>query len=298
MFGYTVLGSGIAALSTSQYSFRIETRWLQLERVTVPVKNLGSSFEGFKIALLGDFHLYPHTEIELIRRAVDMANDLKPDLVALLGDYVLDEADSIFELAPVLARLNAPYGVFSVLGNHDHWKGATIVRRGLEESGLPVLDNSGLTLSRGKDRIYLAGLGDGWMRRFDLSQALEKQPQDVPIILLIHEPDFADTFSADSRISLQLSGHSHGGQVRLPGIGAPVLPPYGRKYDQGLYRVQDMWLYTNRGIGVTVPPVRFNCRPEVTEMTLVSRPMNTMTFVASATASSSGSNDDAMSVTS
>lgn len=270
MFGYTVLGSGVAALSTYGYSFRMETQWLQLERVTIPVKNLGSSFEGFKIALLSDFHLYPHTEIELIRRALAMANDLKPDLVAILGDYVLDEADSIFELAPVLARLNAPHGVFSILGNHDHWKGATIVRRALEESGLLVLNNSGLTLSRGKDRIYLAGLDDGWVRRSNLSQALEKQPQGVPTILLMHEPDFADTFSADGRISLQLSGHSHGGQVRLPGIGAPVLPRYGSRYDQGLYRLQDMWLYTNRGIGVTRPPLRFNCRPEVTEITLVS----------------------------
>ncbi len=271
MFGYAVLGSGVAALITSQYSFRIETQWLQLERITIPVKHLGSSFDGFKIALLSDFHLYPHTEIELIQRAVDMANDLKPDLVALLGDYVLDEVDSIFELAPALARLNARHGVFSVLGNHDHWRGGRTVRRGLEESGLPVLNNSGLTLSRGKDRIYLAGLDDGWVRRSNLSQALEKQPQGVPTILLMHEPDFADTFSADGRISLQLSAHSHGGQVRFPGIGAPVLPPYGRRYDQGLYQVQDMWLYTNRGIGVTNPPVRFNCRPEVTEITLVSR---------------------------
>ena len=191
MFGYAVLGSGVAALGTYRYSLRIETQWLQLERVTIPVKNLGSSFDGFKIALLSDFHLYPHTEIELIRRAVAMANDLKPDLVALLGDYVLDEAASIFELAPALARLNARHGVFSVLGNHDHWKGGRIVRRGLEESGLPVLNNSGLTLSRGKDRIYLAGLDDGWVRRSNLSQALEKQPQDVPTILLMHEPDLS-----------------------------------------------------------------------------------------------------------
>ncbi len=271
MFGYSVLGSGVAALSTYQYSLRAETQWLQLERVTIPVENLGSSFDGFKIALLADFHLYPHTEIELIQRAVALANDLNPDLIALLGDYVLDEADSIFELAPALAQLNAREGVFSVLGNHDHWKGGRIVRRGLEESGLPVLNNSGLTLNRGQERIYLAGLDDGWVRRSNLSQALEEQPQGVPTILLMHEPDFADTFSADGRISVQLSAHSHGGQVRLPGIGAPVLPRYGRRYDQGLYRVQDMWLYTNRGIGVTHPPVRFNCRPEVTEITLAAR---------------------------
>lgn len=269
MFGYTALGSGVAALSTYQYSLRLETLWLELEKVTIPVKDLGPSFDGFKIALLSDFHLYPHTQIELIQRAVSMTNDLKPDLVALLGDYVLSDVDSIFELAPALSRLNARDGVFSVLGNHDHWQGGKTVQKGLEESGLPVLNNSGLTLNRGQERLYLAGLDDGWVRRSNLSRALEKQPPDVPTVLLMHEPDFANAFSSDGRISVQLSSHSHGGQVRLPGLGAPVLPPYGRKYDQGLYRVGEMWLYTNRGIGVTNPPVRFNCRPEVTEVTLV-----------------------------
>ena len=268
MLGYSVVGSGVAALGVYRYSSRIETGWLEIERVTIPVKNLGSSFEGFKIVLLSDFHLYPFTEIELIKRAVGTANSLKPDLITLGGDYVLTRGDSIFQLAPVLAQLNAKHGVFSVLGNHDYWVNEKIVCRGLEESGLPVLRNSGLTISMGRDRMFLAGLDDGWLRRSDLSQALEKHPEGVPTILLMHEPDFADTFSSDDRISLQLSGHSHGGQVRLPGIGAPVLPRYGRKYDQGLYRVRDMWVYTTRGIGVSRPPVRFNCRPEVTEITL------------------------------
>ena len=103
----------------------------------------------------------------------------------------------------------------------------------------------------------------------DLSKALEKRPGNVPTLLLVHEPDFADAFSADGTVSLQLSGHTHGGQIRLPGIGALVLPRHGQKYDQGLYRVKDMWVYTTRGIGVIGPPVRLNCRPEITEITLV-----------------------------
>ena len=269
MLGYAVVSCGVAALGVHRYSSRLETQWLKIERVTIPVRHLGPAFDGFKIVLLSDFHLYPHTEIELIERAVGIANRLKPDLISLGGDYVLTRADSIFQLAPVLAQLNAKHGVFSVLGNHDYWAEEEIVCQGLEESGLPVLRNTGLTISMGRERMYLAGLDDGWMRRCDLSQALEKRPEGVPTVLLMHEPDFADTFSADDRISLQLSGHSHGGQVRFPGIGAPFLPRYGRRYDQGLYRVRDMWLYTTRGIGVTNPPVRFNCRPEVSEITLV-----------------------------
>jgi predicted MPP superfamily phosphohydrolase len=165
--------------------------------------------------------------------------------------------------------LNATHGVFSVLGNHDHMTNKRVVLTGLKESGLPVLINDGVTLSRGQQVLYLAGLDDGRRGHPDLPKALEKRPGQVPTILLVHEPDFADTYSTDGTISLQLSGHSHGGQIRLPGVGALALPRYGRKYDQGLYRVQDMWLYTTRGIGVTGPPIRLNCRPEITEITLV-----------------------------
>jgi len=104
----------------------------------------------------------------------------------------------------------------------------------------------------------------------DLKTALNEHRGDTPVILLAHEPDLADEFAGDGRVSLQLSGHSHGGQVRVPGLGALVLPYLGQKYDQGLNRVNDMWVYTNRGLGVIPSPVRLNCRPEITEFTLVS----------------------------
>lgn len=263
------IGSGLAALGGYGYSTLIEPDWLVVERVTIPINQLPTSIEGLRIVQLSDLHLHPVTQIEHIQAAVNTANTLKPDLVVLTGDFVLRSAESIFELAPVLAQLNATYGVFAILGNHDLWTDAAIVRQGLEEAGLPVLHNQGAALQIGRGSLYVAGLDDGWSGQPDLARALDGVTTDTPTILLMHEPDFADQFAHDPRVSLQLSGHSHGGQIRLPGIGALVLPTYGRKYDHGLYRVQNMWLYTNRGIGVIEPGVRFNCRPEVTEITLV-----------------------------
>ena len=259
----------MAGIGAYKYATLLEPEWLAIEHVTIPIPRLKPSFEGFRIVQLSDFHLHPYTQIDHVANAVDEANRLKPDLVVLTGDFVLETADSIYEIAPVLSRLDAKYGVFSILGNHDLWTNASIVQAGLEEAGLPVLMNSGISLSIGQDMIYLAGLDDGWSGRPDLNLALKDLTPGIPTILLMHEPDFADTFSLDKRVSLQLSGHTHGGQVRIPILGAPALPEYGKKYDSGLYRVNEMWLYTNRGIGVIGPPVRLNCRPEITEIILV-----------------------------
>lgn len=266
--GQGVLGSA-AAGAVYGYSTEIEPDWLTVEQVKIPLKKLKPALEGFKIVQLSDIHLHPYTQLEFVQKAIAKANTLQPDLVVLTGDYVLESAASIFELAPALAGLNAKYGIFTSLGNHDLWTNAEVVLAGLRQAGLPVLVNDGVALGVGSDLLYLAGLDDGWSGQLDLTAALAKLPKDVPAILLAHEPDLADNFALDGRISLQLSGHSHGGQVRLPGIGAPILPYLGRKYDQGLYRVRDMWVYTNRGIGLGPVPNRFNCPPEITEITLV-----------------------------
>jgi hypothetical protein len=243
-----------------------------LERVTIPIAGLPPALEGLRIVQMSDLHLHPYTQIGLIEQAVDLANRLEPDLVALTGDYVLSSGASILELAPVLGRLRARLGVFAVLGNHDMWKGPRTITQELEQAGITVFANAGraLQIERGDERgtLYLAGLSDGLTGHPDLRHALRDMPSNATCILLMHVPDVADEYAADGRVALQLSGHSHGGQVRLPGRGALILPPMGVKYDHGLYRVGDMWLYTNRGIGVTGPPVRFNCRPEVTQITL------------------------------
>ena len=229
---------------------------------------LPAAFDGLRIAILSDFHLHPFTKIAQVQDAVRLANHLQPDLVVLLGDYVDATVEAIDELAPELSRLNARLGVFGVLGNHDHWKGAKVVHRALQSSGIGMLRNSGVSLNIGRSEIFLAGLESAWSGHPDINAALEDRSEEAPTIVLIHEPDYADTSASDARISLQLSGHSHGGQVRLPLIGALELPSWGRRYDHGLYRLRDMLLYTNRGIGLVDIPVRFNCPPEVTEVTL------------------------------
>jgi predicted MPP superfamily phosphohydrolase len=266
----------VASIAGLGYSRFIEPERLSLERVTIQIPRLPPAFEGFRIAVLSDFHLQPFTTLPHIEDAVAMTNELRPDLAVLLGDFVDATADAIHDLAPALARLNARMGVYSVLGNHDHWKGPKIVRTALERAGILVLENSGVMLAEAGENLYLAGLESAWCGKPDLDTALaghrEGKP-GTPSILLIHEPDFADTAATDGRIALQISGHSHGGQVRLPLLGALQLPSWGRRYDHGLYQVRDMYLYTNRGIGVSDVPVRFNCPPEVTEITLRGAPV-------------------------
>jgi len=264
-----VAGGSLAAGGGYYYSTRIEPQRLVVERVQVPLKHLASTLEGFKIVHLSDLHLHPYTQLELIQEAVAAANTLQPDLVVLTGDYVLQGAESIFELGPVLAALNGKYGVFASPGNHDYWTDIGIVRRGLEAAGLPLLCNAGVELAVGQASLYLAGLDDVWSGVPDLQAALTNRSRPMTTILLAHEPDWADNTSVDGRVSLQLSGHTHGGQIRIPGWGPLVLPLFGQKYDQGLHWVNNMWVYTNRGVGVIGPPVRFNCPPEVTEITLV-----------------------------
>ncbi|MBI1882098.1 MAG: metallophosphoesterase [Chloroflexi bacterium] len=267
--GQVSVGSGLALAGGYAYSTQVEPGWLTVERVQVPIKNLRPGLEGFKIVQLSDIHLHPYIQLEFVQKAVALANELQPDLIVLTGDYVLADAASIFELAPLLATLDARYGIFTVLGNHDLWTNAAVVRTGLQQSGLPVLVNDGVTLGIGRETLYVAGLDDGWDGRPDLKAALAHLRSDTPAILLAHEPDLADRVALDGRISLQLSGHTHGGQVRLPGIGAPILPRLGKKYDQGLHRVDQMWVYTTRGVGMIGPPIRFNCPPEITEITLI-----------------------------
>ena len=270
----TLAGVGAAAVLTPAggylYARYVEPEQLTIERTLIPLPGLPSALDGFKIVQMSDFHLFPFTEIALIEEAVAKANRLKPDLIVLTGDYVLSDPRSIFELAPVLASLNARQGVFAILGNHDWWTNVDVVKLGFGEAGLTLLQNQGIALTEGAATLYLAGIDDCWSGKPDLMAAMADYPAGATTILLAHEPDFADTFAKDSRIALQLSGHSHGGQVRLPGVGALVLPSYGKRYDMGLNQAGQLWVYTTRGIGVVGPPVRLNCPPEISELILVS----------------------------
>ena len=237
-----------------------------VERISFPIKGLHPALEGFTIVQMTDIHLRPYTQPNLVRKAVAMANQLQPDLIVLTGDYVWRVREAVYEIAPLLAELNAKYGVYSVMGNHDYWLDINALQSAFDASRLPVLYNQGLAIGVGDAVLYLAGMDDGWAGQPDLKLALDQAPTGAPVILLLHEPDLADETLRDPRISLQLSGHTHGGQVIIPGR-PPFFHPYlGKKYPAGLYKVQNAWLYTNRGLGCTSVPLRINCPPEITQI--------------------------------
>ncbi len=258
---------GIAAASGYLYAHN-EADQPVVERICLPIKGLNPALAGFRLAVLADFHLYPFTQPELIKKAVTMTNALKPDLTVLLGDYVWHEVEAIYDLAPILSNLNARYGVFAAAGNHDYWTDIDVIGQEMQNAGLPLFVNRGIPISVGHGELFLGMLDDGWSGKPDLAGTLANMGPAATAVLICHEPDLADKYAADERISLQLSGHSHGGQIRFPRVGALILPYLAWKYDMGLYRVKNMWLYTNRGLGVTNEPVRFNCPPEITEITL------------------------------
>lgn len=249
---------------------RNEIRWLVEEFTEIPVANLPPSLEGFTIVQLTDLHLRPFTQLEHIERAVARTNLLKPDLVVLTGDYVWHDEQDILDLAPALAKLDAKFGLFAVLGNHDIKANEVLITQTFESHGIKVLCNEGLDIQVGHHRLHLAGIDDGWLGKPDIKATLAGHRGNIPVVLLAHEPDMIDWYADDTRISLQLSGHTHGGQIQVT-PGKPFIRPYlGKKYVQGLHRVNQSWIYTSRGIGSTGLPIRRNCAPEITHLTLVS----------------------------
>ncbi|MBN1976005.1 MAG: metallophosphoesterase [Anaerolineae bacterium] len=247
------------------YATAVEPNWLALERVDVPLHGLPTALEGFTIVQLSDLHRGPEVAQEDIERAVGLALRQEADLAVLTGDFVSRSADNAASCAEALAPLVDTGEVLACLGNHDHWTHADTVAGALAGVGIAVLRNAACEVA---DGLWVAGVDDVWERHADLGEALAGVPSGAAVVLLAHEPDYADVVASDGRVGLQISGHSHGGQVRWPFFGPPVLPYLATKYYAGRYRVGDMWLYVNRGVGLISPAVRFNCRPEVTLLTL------------------------------
>ncbi len=259
-------GAGAAALGAGWTTLG-EPNWPVVERIDVALPRLPARLDGLRVAQLSDLHVSQYTTASDIGRAAALAMRQSPDLIALTGDFIWREVWQYAEhLIEPLRSLAAPLGVCAVLGNHDHWEGAALAARVLAEAGVTLLVNRALRLDVDAP-LWLVGLDDVWERKHDIRAALAGTPDEECKLLLVHEPDYADQ-AAGYPVDLQLSGHSHGGQINLPFYGRPVLPYLGQKYPAGLYPVGGMSLYTNRGIGVISPPVRFNCPPEVTLLTL------------------------------
>ncbi len=271
-----ILGAGTTAAALAFYSGEIARHEIDIVRRPVAITNLPTPFHDYRIVQISDIHLDEYTEPFFLERIVHHVNALQPDLVLLTGDFITHGSltfvagrHAIRRCAEILTNLTAPLR-YACLGNHDVAYDAPAVIEALHATGTPVLVNQFIPLERSGERLWLCGVDDPGQSHPDLNLTIPAKP-DAPVILMAHEPDYADDVVAHPRgrfVDLMLSGHSHGGQIRLPFLGPIVLPPLGEKYPEGFYRFNQMQLYVNRGIGTVGLPFRLNCPPEITLLTL------------------------------
>jgi len=247
----------------------------RIVRRDIVLRRWPEQLEGFTIALLSDFHYDPYCSVHPLKAAIGLVNGLRPDLIALTGDFVSapwfssnSQAALVAEpCAELLRQMSPPHGLWAVLGNHDFFTNPAFVAGALRAAGIQVLINQSTAIEANGTRFWLGGVNDLLGGRADLTATLQPIPGGEATILMAHEPDYAD-FVARHPVDLQLSGHTHGGQVRLPFVGALHLPDLGKKYVSGLYKVGGLTLYTNPGLGTIQVPIRLNCPPEITLLTM------------------------------
>jgi uncharacterized protein len=269
--------AGVAAVAVD--STAIEPNHPRIVRQQIALRRWPAQLEGFTIALLADFHYDPYFSEHPLHAAIGMVNGLQPDLIVLVGDFVsmpiFDDNEENIEKAAhaaepcarLLRQMQAPHGLWAVMGNHDSSTDPNVVTSALGTRGIQVLANQSVPIETRGARFWLSGVNDVLSETADLDATLRAVPGDEANILLAHEPDYADHV-ARYPVDLQLSAHSHGGQVRVPLVGPLYLPELGKKYVKGLCRLGALTLYTNAGLGTVGLPVRWNCPPEITLLTL------------------------------
>jgi uncharacterized protein len=253
------------------YISMIEPNWIDVRQVSLTLPHLDRAFDGYKIVQLTDIHADRWMNRDRLSRIIRIANQQNPDLVALTGDYITKAAPIFAPTLDVLEQLTPKDGTIAVLGNHDHWSNPRLLTQIMSQAGVTLLHNQVESIQRGNAYLNIGGVGDVMAGQARLPWLLTQMPTQGAGILLAHEPDFVDeVVSISDRFDLQLSGHSHGGQIRLPFLNVRrITPNLGKKYPNGLYHVGNMLQYTSRGIGLAGSiRVRLNCRPEVTVLTL------------------------------
>ena len=271
------LRGGIAAsVGVALYSNEIGRHELDITDRTFNIRNLPQPFDGYRIVQFSDIHLAEYTEDFFLEHVIDRVNALNADLLLITGDYISRGPlpmevtySAAARCAERLSRLTCP-ARYGILGNHDADVGPRIIRDHLENNGLPMLVNEFTRIERGGAHFYLSGLDDYSFGRPNPALGIPEKP-DAPVILMVHEPDYIVHLAAHRRgplVDLVFSGHTHGGQVRIPGFRPLALPPFGKLFPEGHYQVGDMQLYVNRGIGTVGVPFRFNCPAEITVATL------------------------------
>jgi hypothetical protein len=251
------LGGGLTALAAS-YTVIIERNIVQVNRYQIPIADLPPSFHGFTLAHLTDLHFSFLVSESFIENIVRRTNKLGVDIIVCTGDSVhrrntTDETDKVW---PILFKLEAKYGVYSVLGNHDHWADVERSVYWLNKTGQNIR-HAGKAIVRGRERVFIGGAGDYWQDDLKIDQALDDSDEKDCRILLTHNPDSIDT-DFNIKLSLVVSGHTHGGQVVIPFLGPPVLPVKNKRYSSGLITTSKAPIFISRGIGWAIYPVRFN----------------------------------------
>ncbi len=242
-----------------------EANSLSLERVEIFLDRLPKKLDGFKIIHLSDTHHSPFTSLEHIERVVKVANRLKPDIFLLTGDYVSHEREYIAPVAAVLGSLKAKYGVHACLGNHDHWTDAELVTHLFRGEGINVLVNEGFRLAARGASFWLAGVDDYMVGKTDVPAALKGSYPDEMKLLLAHNPIIFRE-AARVGVDLTLSGHTHGGQIKVRSDEKRILPK--RRLKAGLHTRRGSQIYITRGIGTVVVPIRYQCPPEISLLEL------------------------------
>lgn len=266
------IGLGVTALivvSLLVYAFLIEPDQLIVNEVALSLPRWPAELSGLRIVAISDLHAgAPHIDDAKLEQVVAEINRLNPDLVVLLGDFVVGGMPGREFITPEataakLKNLRAPGGVYAVLGNHDWWEGGPQVMRALQDAGIRVLENDAASVRYHGQTVWLVGLADLWTRRPDVEGSLAKVMDTGPVIALTHNPDVFP--GIPPRVALTLAGHTHGGQVNLPLLGRLVVPSnFGARYAIGHVEEDGRHLYITPGIGTSILPVRFRVRPEIT----------------------------------
>jgi predicted MPP superfamily phosphohydrolase len=258
----------VAGLVVCGYGVLVRRKWFVVKDVEVKIRGLDPSFEGYTIAHLSDLHigtLTPRARGEKWTRA---ANARTPDLAVVTGDMVTSGTAYHPDIAAVIATLRAKDGTFVSMGNHDYFGDGEPLISLIEARGVRVLRNEGTLLERNGAKMYLAAIDDTWTKRDDMNRALRDRPDGMPVILLAHDPDRFPQ-AADRGVMLTLSGHTHGGQIAFPFLSRWVsLARIAHRYNVGLYRLGESWLYVHPGLGTTGPPMRLGVAPAVVILTL------------------------------
>lgn len=258
----------VAVAGVSAYARLVEPYNYWISETDIFIRDLPERFENFRITQLTDIHHSRILSLNEVRRVVSLAQQTRPDMFVLTGDYTTTYRRFIEPCAEALASLSAPEGVWAVLGNHDHYTDPELTTRALQRQHIAVLNNVHTTLQRGPDSLQLSGIDDWSWNATDWPRAFDGLKPATPTILLSHQPTVLD-LEQTQNVSLILSGHTHGGQVRIPFFGAPVrYATSDLKYARGLFRRGATQLYVSSGTGVIGLPVRFGVRPEIAVLRL------------------------------